>query len=104
MDHANSLFPATPKNVDTSSLSLLRERAEIKVRSLRDAGSIRERNDLIQLQAAIIAMRAHDITNFRTCGDEEVDSPLRQVILVRRVDCWRTGGLRKSAAVPQVAI
>lgn len=67
-DHSNSVMCA---------FSAQRKRQEHAVRSLRDAGGIRESNNLILLHDAILAMRAHNVTNLSTRRDEEVDSPLR---------------------------
>ena len=74
------------------------------VRSLRDAGSIRESNNLIVLHDAILAMRAHSITNLSACWNEEIDSPLRQVISVGRIERHGARVVGKSTGGVQVAI
>ena len=74
------------------------------VYSLRDAGGISESNDLIVLHDAILAMRAHNVTNLSACWDEEFDSPPRQVVTVWRIQRHRTGIVGKSTGGVQVAI
>lgn len=86
-----------------SALSARREE-ELVVSSLRDAGTVCDRNDLVFLHAAILAVRAHDITNLGSRGDEEVESSLRQVVSVGRIERHRTGVVSKSTGSVQVAI
>jgi hypothetical protein len=103
MDHINS-SSSHAAQMKSSVPSLLVERDTFVVCLLRGAGSVRERNNFINLQVAILAMRAHGITNLGTRGNEEIGSPLRQVISVGRVNSLRTRGVRKSAGILYVAI
>lgn len=103
MDRINSSSSHTAQ-MKTSVPSLPVEREESVVCSLRDAGSVRERNDLVHLQATILAMRAHDVANLGSRGDQEVDSPLRQVISVRRVECHGAGVVGKPTRGVKIAV
>jgi hypothetical protein len=85
--------------------ALLDDWAKIRVPLIFHASGIRQRNDLVQLHTGLLAIirehvRANNVTNISSRGDEEVDSPLGQVILMRRVDCnWRRNGGRSILVV-----
>lgn len=78
--------------------------------SLRNARSIHESNDLVQLQVAILTVvldrkRVDNITDLSPGGDEEVGSSLGQVILVVwRSELWFTFGVGEPILVVQITV
>lgn len=77
--------------------------------SVRNACSICERNNLVQLNATVSTIvprneRVHNITNLSSRGDEEINALLRQVVLVRRIKLWWTIRLGRPLSVLDIAI